>query len=469
MNFKKSYLEIAAYAVERAKRSAAAKGEGAVEAEACVVDTESIQVNVSGRAVEQMSAVKEAGIGVRVLRDGKMAFGSTNDLSKGAVKDLVEGLVKKAVYHTADEFHVIPGVEDGAVGGGIGAAGYAGAAELANYDPRVAETPVQDKVARALRMEAAGLDASPKIAGSMMAIYQDAASFTYLANSKGLSGWHRQSGCGGGAEFTAVDGEARESGSFVQGAVRWEEFDPEKVGRKAAENALSMLGAKPVPSAEVPLVVSPEIGTELWSFVAGMLSADDVQKGRSLFADKIGSEVAAKGFTLVDDGRRKGGMATAPVDGEGVATQTTPLIVDGVLKTYLYDCYTARKGGARSTGNRSRSGYGSAGGVGTTNLYLQPGDVGPEEIIAGVDRGFYITVVLGLHAAIDTASGDFSIPAAGFMIEKGRKTFPVRGVTIGGNLFELLRAVDKVGSDLTWFQTVGSPTVLVSHVKLGGS
>ncbi len=469
MNFKKSYLDIAAYAVERAARSAAAKG-GRVEAEACVVDTESIQVNVSGRAVEQMNAVKEAGIGVRVLRDGRMAFGSTNDLSKGAVRDLVEGLVKKAVYHTADEFHVVPGAEDGAIGGDAGgAAGYAGAAELANYDPQVAGTPVQEKVGRALRMEAAGLDTSPKIAGSMFAVYQDAASFTYLASSKGLSGWHRQSGCGGGVEFTAVDGEARESGSFVQGSVRWDGFDPEKVGRKAAENALGMLGARPVPSAELPLVVPPEIGTELWSFVAGMLSADEVQKGRSLFAGKIGSEVAAKGFTLVDDGRRQGGMATAPVDGEGVATQTTPLIVDGVLKTYLYDCYTARKGGAKSTGNRSRSGYGSAGGVGTTNLYLQPGDVAPEEILAGVDRGFYLTVVLGLHAAIDTASGDFSIPAAGFMIEKGRKTFPVRGVTIGGNLFELLKAVDKVASDLTWFQTVGSPTVLVSHVKLGGS
>jgi PmbA protein len=467
MNFKKSYLDIAQYAVEWATRSAAAKGAG-VEAEACVVDTESIQVNVSGRAVEQMNAVKEAGIGVRVLRDGKMAFGSTNDLSKGAVRDLVEGLVKKAVFHTADEFHVIPGAEDGAIDGG-GATGYAGAAELANYDPRVAETPVQEKVGRALRMEAAGLDASPKIAGSMMAVYQDAASFIYLAGSKGLTGWHHQSGCGGGVEFTAVEGEARESGSFVQGAVRWADFDPEKVGRKAAENALGMLGAKPIPSAELPLVISPEIGTELWSFVAGMLSADEVQKGRSLFAGKIGSEVAAKGFTLVDDGRRKGGMATAPVDGEGVATQTTPLVMDGVLKTYLHNSYTARKGKTRSTGNHGRSGYGSAGGVGTTNLYLKPGDAAPEAILAGIDRGFYLTVVLGLHAAIDTASGDFSIPAAGFMIEKGRKTFPVRGVTIGGNLFELLKAVDKVGSDLTWFQTVGSPTVLVSRVKLGGS
>ena len=232
---------------------------------------------------------------------------------------------------------------------------------------------------------------------------------------------------------------------------------------------MSLLGAKPVPSAEMPMVIAPDIAIQLWSFIAGMLSADEVQKGRSLFADKIGTEIAAKGFTLIDDGRLKGGTATAPVDGEGVATQTTPLIVDGVLKTYLYDCYCAKKGQTKSTGNRSRGGYGSAGGVGTTNLYLKPGDVAPETIFAGIDRGFYLTVVLGLFAAIDSASGDFSIPSAGFLIEKGKKTVPVRGVTVGGNLFELLKAVDKVGSDLTWFQSLGSPTVSVAHVKIGGS
>jgi len=317
-------------------------------------------------------------------------------------------------------------------------------------------------------MEAAGLDYSPKIAGSMMAIFQDGTIFNYLANTNGISGWYKQTGVGGGLEFTAAEGDQRESGSYQNGGVKWADFDPEEIGRKAAENAVSMLGAKPIPSAEMPMVVSPEIGTQVWSFVAGMLSADEVQKGRSLFAEKIGSEVAAKGFTLIDDGRRKGGMSTAPVDGEGVATQTTPLIIDGVLKTYLHNSYTARKAKARSTGNHVRAGYGTAGGVATTNLYMKPGDVAPEAIFAGIDRGFYLTVVLGLFAAIDPASGDFSIPSAGFLIEKGRKTAPVRGVTIGGNLFELMKAVDKIGSDLTWFQSLGSPTFSVSSVKIGG-
>jgi PmbA protein len=462
VNFKNDYLDIAALAVERAAKAGRSAG-AAVAAEAYVSDQETIQVNVSGRAVEQMNAVKEAGIGVRVLRDGKMAFGSTNDLSREAVGALVDGLVKKVVYHTADEFNVIPGPPEGGLAGG--AAGYQ---DLGSYDERIAAVPVQEKIQAALRMEAAGLDFSPKIAGSMMAIYQDGTIFNYFANSNGLAGWYKQSGVGAAAEFTAAEGDRRESGSYGNGTVTWAGFDPEEYGRKAAENAVAMLGAKPLPSAEMPMVVSPEIGTQLWAFVAGMLSADEVQKGRSLFADRIGAEVAAKGFTLIDDGRYRGGMSTAPIDGEGVATQTTPLIVDGVLKTYLHNCYTAKKGRARSTGNHTRGGYGTAGGVGTTNLYMKPGDVAPEAIFAGLDRGFYLTVVLGLFAAIDTASGDFSIPSAGFLIEKGHKTAPVRGVTVGGNLFELLKGVDKVGSDLTWFQSLGSPTFSVSSVKIGG-
>jgi len=463
VNFKKEHLDIAELAVERAKKAGRSAG-AAVAAEAYLSDQETIQVNVSGRAVEQMNAVKEAGIGVRVLRDGKMAFGSTNDLSKEAVGGLVDGLVKKVVYHTADEFNVIPAKDDGGLGGGA-----AGFEDMGSYDPQVAEVSVQEKIQKAIRMEAAGLDYSPKVSGSMTAIYQDGTLFTYFANTNGISGWFRQSYVAGGVEYSASEGDVRESGSYQNGYVKWADFDPEAFGRKGAESAVSMLGAKPVPSGEMPMVVSPEIGTQFWSFIAGMLSADEVQKGRSLFAEKIGTDVAAKSFTLIDDGRYRGGTSTGPVDGEGVATQTTPLIVDGVLKTYLHDCYTARKGKAKSTGNHSRGGYKTAGGVGTTNLYMKPGDAAPEAIFAGIDRGFYLTVVLGLFAAIDSASGDFSIPAAGFLIEKGKKTVPVRGVTVGGNLFELLKAVDKVGSDLTWFQSLGSPTFSVSSVKIGGS
>lgn len=458
MNAKKEYLELARWAVDEARKA------GADGAEAIIADSESLEVSVSAKAVEQFNAVRDAGIGLRFLKDQKMAFGSSNDLAKPAIKDMIAGLAKKVPYHTPDEFNVLAGAEDGAKAGE-----WAAEAEAVAYDPKVAETPVEEKVKRALRVEAAGLESSPKIKGAMGAGYQDGTTFIYLANSNGVAGWFPASGCGGGAEFSAAEGEDQQSGSHFRSVVRFADFDPDAVGKRAAGNAVRMLGAKPIPSCEIPLVVSPEVGSEILSFIVGLLSAEEVQKGRSSFAGKIGEAVASPGWTLIDDGRLKGGLATSPVDGEGVPQQTTPLIVDGVLKTYLYDCYTARKGKTKSTGNRSRSGYQGRGGIGPTNLYVKPGETAPEALIGVLAKGFYLTTAFGIFAAIDVASGEFSFPVAGFMIEKGKTTFPVRGIGIAGNLFTLLKNVDKVGNDLTWFGSTGCPTFSVNSIKIGGA
>jgi len=458
MKEKKEYLDLTALAVDTARKA------GADAAEAYILDTESVQIDVSGRQVETINAVREAGIGVRVLKEQKLAFGSTNELSKKAVQAVVYDLLKKVVFHTPDEANVIAGKEAGQIEGP-----WAGQADFITYDPQIAGVPVQEKIKRAIELEASALDYSPKVVGSMITIYQDATSHVYLANSNGIAGWFPAAGCGGVAAVSAAEGDDHQSGSFSKACVKYADFDPDEVGRRAAENAVKMLGAKPIASMEVPLVVAPEMAVQILTFIAGMLSADEVQKGRSLFAGKIDSPVAAPGFNLIDDGRLKGGLSTAPVDGEGVPMQTTPLIVGGVLTTYLFDSYCAKKGKTKSTGNHTRAGYSSAGGIGPTNLYLKPGGFKPKEIVRGIDRGFYLTEAIGLFAGIDSASGDFSIPSAGFMIEKGRLTFPVRGISIGGNLFELLKAVDQIGSDLTWFQAVGSPTFSVKSIKIGGA
>jgi PmbA protein len=459
MTEKKEYLDLARWAVEQAKQA------GADGAEALIADSESVQISISSKQVEQFNAVRDAGIGLRILKDQKMAFGSSNDLSRESVKKLVADLAAKVPFHTPDEFNVLPGTD-----GGGGQAPWNAQADAITYDPRTAEAAVQDKIAKAVRLETSGLAFSPKVKNAMSAGYQDGTTFVYLANSNGLSGWYPSSGCAGYVEFSAAEGADQQSGQYYKTVARYDDLNPDEIGRTAAGNAVEMLGAKPIPSTEVPLVITPEIGTQLLGFVAGLLSADEVQKGRSKFAGKIGSRVAASRLTLIDDGRLKGGVSTAPVDGEGVPTQTTPLIVDGVLKSYLYDSYTAKKGKTKSTGNRARGGgYQSAGGVGTTNLYLKPGDAKPEAIMAGIPRGFFLKVAFGMFAAIDGASGDFSFPAAGFMIEKGRPTYPVRGISIAGNLFQLLEAVDGVGSDLTWFNNVACPTLLIKSIKIGGS
>jgi PmbA protein len=458
MKEKKEYMDLARIAVDQAKKS------GADAAEAYITDSQTVQINVSKRAVEQVNSTSDAGVGLRILKDQKMIFGSSNELSQNSIKYMVSDLLQKVPYHTPDEFNVIPGKEFGFLEGN-----WSSYSQRISYDPKITEVPIERKINRAISIEESGLDYNPKIAGSMNVVYLDQTSIVYLANSNGLSGWYPSSGCGGYARFSAAEGEDRQSGTFIQLGVKYNDFDPIKVGQKAAEQAVSMLGAKPIPSCEVPMVISPDVGTQLLGYIVGMLSADQVQKGKSLFADKIGEKVAAEVLTVVDDGKLEGALETSPVDGEGIPKQSTPLIVDGVLKTYLYDCYTAKKGKTKSTGNRGRGGYQSVGGIGSTNLYLKAGNVKPEAILEDIKDGFYITVAFGLHAGIDSISGDFSIPVAGFKIENGRTTFPIRGITIGGNLFEFLKSVDKVGSDLTWYQSVGSPTFSVKSIKIGGA
>ena len=457
MKQKKEYMDLAQYAVDQAVKA------GADAADAFVTDSQRTEIFTSNRSVESVNSSSDAGVGIRILKDQKMIFASNNDLSKDAIKGLITDLMKKVPFHTPDEFNVIYGKEFGVLEGD-----WSGYKDLLSYDPKITEAPVEDKIKKASALDTSGLDHSPKIAGSMYVLYADQATVAYLANSNDISGWYPTGYCGGYAQFSAADGDERQSGSHIQFATDYNDFDPVKTGKTAAEKAVRMLGAKPIKSCEVPMVVSPEIGVDLLRYIVGMLSADPVQKGKSLFAGKVGESVASTLITVIDDGKLAGGFSTQPVDGEGVPRQTTPLIVDGMLKTYLYDCYNAKKGKTASTGNRLRGSYQSSGGIGSTNLYLKPGNVKPEEIIAGVKDGFYLTVAFGLHAGINDVTGDFSLPVAGFKIENGRMTFPIRGVTIGGNLFGFLKSVNKIGDDLTWIQSTGCPTFSVENIRIGG-
>lgn len=457
MKEKKEYMNLAHYAVDYAKKK------GAYAVEAFISDSQDVQINVSNRQVEQVSAVTDAGIGVRILKDQKMIFGSSNELSRNSIKDIVSDLMRKVPYHTPDEFNVVASRESGFLSEDWSSYG-----DLLSYDPKITEVPIQEKIKRAISIEVAGLDFSPKVAGSMYVIYVDSTSYIYLANSNGISGCFPTSYCGGGGNFSAAEGKDRQSGSYISVVVKYNEFNPEESGRKGAENAVRMLGAKPIKSCEVPMVIAPYVGTQILSYIVGMLSADAVQKGKSLFAGKLETKVASDILNIIDDGKLKGALATTPVDGEGVPRQTTPLIVNGVLKDYLYDSYTANKGKVKSTGNRARGSYQGQGGIGSTNLYLRKSKFKPKAIFSGINKGFFMTDAFGLHAGIDSTSGDFSIPVAGFMIERGKISFPIRGVSIGGNLFEFLKSVDKIGDDLTWFQSTGCPTFSVSSIKIGG-
>jgi PmbA protein len=179
----------------------------------------------------------------------------------------------------------------------------------------------------------------------------------------------------------------------------------------------------------------------------------------------MGDKIASSKVTIIDDGRLIGGLGSKPFDGEGQATRRNVLVQEGRLESWLLDHYSARKLGLTSTGNASR-GTGSAPHVGTTNLWLEPGEGTLEELIAEIDRGLLVTELIGM--GFNPTTGDYSRGAAGLWIEGGEIVHPVEEITIAGNLGDMLNDIDRVGSELVWRGRTAAPPLRISQMTIAG-
>ena len=225
-------------------------------------------------------------------------------------------------------------------------------------------------------------------------------------------------------------------------------------------------------SRRCPVVLDPHVAASFASVIGRTLSADAVQRGRSLFAGKEGEQIADPALRLLDDGLDPEGLATAPFDGEGIPQQRTALIEDGRLGTYLFDAYTARKAGRESTGNGARGSYRAPPSVGTTNLLVAPGSGTTADLIAEAGDGLYVMGVSGLHSGVNAISGSFSVGATGRLIRNGELAEAAREMTIASDLVSMLTAVQRAGGEARWIPFGGSvkaPALLVREMTVGGS
>lgn len=444
------YLELARLAVSEAQRR------GAHAAEAYVLDARSLLVEVADQTVETLKFANDSGIGLRVISgDGRMGFA----FATGVDSDVIGGVAGQAVANSrathADRHNALP-------------APPADLPALNLLDPAIAAAPVETKIALAKAVERAARGSDRRVRRTERCVYEDAEYGVALANSVGLAVAYRSGYCGlYGVVLAEEDGDVQ-TGMALRYARDLAALDPDAVGGEAARDAASLLGAKSIGTARAALVLSPYVASSFFSVLIPALSADAVQKGRSLFAGKVGEQVASPLITLVDDGRLGGGIASAPVDGEGVATRRTELICGGVLGGYLHNAYTAARAGAASTGNGVRRSFKGLPEVGPTNTFIAAGATPRDAIIGGVRQGLYVTGVLGMHTA-NPITGDFSVGATGVWIENGEFTRAVRGVAIAGNILDILRDIDAVGDDLRFFGPQGAPTLRVEAVTISGS
>ena len=419
-------------------------------------EAQSGSVEIKDGAIESVIARGERGVGIRVLDEQRLGFAYTSDLSADGIRACADTARRMSVVTEPDSDLALAtkAIDD---------------ADLDIYQVGVVDRPLAERGAVALTVEEAARAIDPRIKQFRKTTYSDSESTTIIATTTGVRASYRESYCGVMTSAVATDGGDRQIGYHGEAARRFAELDPVRVGQTAAQRAVEKLGSRPLATQKLPVVLDPWMAMDLLRAIGPLFSADNVLKGRSLFAGKVGQRVANERVTIVDDARKPRGLRSAPFDGEGVATTTRTLVDRGVLRGYLTSLKTARKLRVDPSGNARRGGYGSPSRIGPSNLFVAAGSDDPERIVRGFDHALAVTSLLNLHT-VDPVSGEFSLGATGSYLERGLRVHPAEGITIAGNLTHLLNAVVGVGTDLVFGPGgLGSPTLVVSELSIGGA
>ena len=438
---------------DRAERLVnAALKTGADAADAVAVRSMSLSVEVRDGAVEESERAEGDDLGLRVLVGHRQAVVSTNDLAGDASVALAERAVAMARAAPEDKF---AGLADGAL-----LAHDFPDLDLLDPDlPSVAELEAMAKTAEqgALTVKgvakSGGASASAGI-GGMVLVTSHGFRGAYLGSRHGIS-------------MTAIAGEGTgmERDYDYSSSLHAADLDsPEKIGRTAGERAVERLNPRKVSTRKVPVVFDPRISGSLVSHLASAANGASVARKTSFLRDKMGAKLFDDGIRIVDDPLRKRGLRSHPFDGEGVAHRRLALVDDGVLRSWLLDCSTARELGLTTTGHASR-GVSSVPSPSPSNLHMEPGRQSPEDLIADIDDGFYVTDLIGM--GVNMVTGDYSRGASGFWIENGKRTYPVSEVTIAGHLFDIFRTLTPA-NDLEFRYSTNAPTLRFEGLTVAG-
>ncbi len=443
-----NYEKLAKKIVARAKK------QGASQAEAFIQVGREASCRVRDGEIESLTEATAKGCGVRVIVNKRLGFAWSTDFTN------IDAFVDRAILLAeASAPNPLNGFAEPKDLGKLPNVG-------SLYDEAIVNLAPEWKIRSALEMEKVCRAFDPRIKTIDSVEAGENVNEVYLATSAGMTGGYQSTSVFLYASAVAAEGEQLQTSSWFDMKRFINELaSPESVAREGARRALRLLGAKKVKSQNVPVIFDPTMAAGFIGSVASAANGDSVFKKSSFLASKLGQRIAPATVSIVDDGLLARGLGTAPFDGEGVPSRRNALVEKGVLTSFLYDSFTARKAKTRTTGNASR-GYRSMPSIGTRNLYLEAGSKSPEEIIKDVPNGFYVTAMLGHGANIVT--GEYSRGANGVWIENGELTRPVQEVTVAGKLVDMLQNIDAVGSDLQFRGSTGAPTIRFKELTVSG-
>ena len=442
---------IAQRAIERAKTH------GASAADAMIREDDTFSVTVRMGEVETLKEAISRSLMLRVFVGKRTATSHTSDLSSAVLDRLVDETVEMARLTSEDSSGGLP--EEATFRSSF--------PDLNLLDASWEMLTPDERINLAVRTEAAALATDKAITNSEGSSFEYARSQVALANTLGFNGAYEGTGAGLFCVPIAKSRDGMQRDHWMSAARHRSQLAaPEEIGRRAAERALRRLGASKIPTCQVPVVFDPLSARSLLSHVFDAVSGSSIYRRSSFLVDRIGEAVASPNVTVVDDALMSAGLGSSPFDDEGVPTQTTPIIQNGVLKNYLHSAYTARKLGAKPTGSGSRAASGVVT-IGPTNFYLKAGTSTPEEILRSIKRGLYVVELIGF--GVNTVTGDYSRGAVGLWIENGEFTHAVQEVTIAGNLREMLKNIEMIGNDVTFIGSIAAPTLKIGNMVISGA
>ncbi len=427
------------------------------QAEVFLMESESRLNEWSEGNPENTALNQNQGFCVRVVDQGRLGFAFSNKIETESEAALMERAAESSRFTSIDPYLDVPS-----------AVKLDSTDDLQLVDTTLKADSWNERWSFLERLESDVRSRDKRLTKVLRASYREGYSQAAVLNTRGVSATSDGTSVSFSLACVAVENGETQIGYGFQGARHYADLKPEEVVNRAVEHTLSLLGGRQVPSGRYDLVLDPLVAAEMLELFAHALRADQVQKGKSFLANRMGQVVGSSCLTLTDDGRLLRGLGSSPFDAEGLPTQKNVLLKQGVLKGYMYDSYTARKSGGRSTGNAGRGSYRTAPEPEATNFFFEPGQKSAQDLLSQVRSGLYVRMVMGLHT-VDTISGDYSLGITGQRIENGRITHAVRGVTIAGNLLDLLKNVEAVGSDLTFMGSIGSPTLWIRDVSVGGN
>lgn len=442
---------LASDVVERARAT------GADEADVYIRSGIESTVSVRMQAVEKLIEAGSRTVSIRVIKDKRTAVCNTSDLTPRALDEMVRTAVALADISEPDEYAGLPDREE--LASDLGAA-------LQLYDERIESLTVDEMKDIVLRAEQAAFDFDSRINNSEGAEFGAERGMLVLANSLGFCGSYPYTAASFSVAVMADDADGKKRNDYWFSAERLFHrlASAEDVGRRAAARAVRKIGARKVGTREVPVVWDPVVAAALAGTIANAASGESLFKRSTFLADAEGTRIASPLVSIASDPLLPAQIGSRPFDGEGVRARRNEVVASGAFGGFLFDSYYARRTGRRTTGSAHRSGDAIT--IGGGNLVFAAGESDPEEIIAGVKDGLYLTDLMGF--GVNQTTGDFSRGAGGMWIEGGAISYPVTEINVSGNLKQMLRDIDAVGNDLTWLASTAAPTLRMSKLTVSG-